>query len=256
MKKNSLLFACIFLFSAISFNLCAQQIKIGFKAGTSIPNLHDVGTNEISEGYKSKVAENFGVIADIGVSEKFSIKTGVDYAGQGGIRNGQQPVTNLPTQFAQLLPDGTYLYADFNNEATLNYLEIPLMGKLEWGNKLKYYANAGPYIGILLNAEQKTSGNSPFYLDKYGTMPLTIQDQPLPPQPFDATTEINDDVRSSNFGITGGIGLSYGLNRTSAILLDARAAYGLRSIQKDTVVNGESKTGGLFLTLGYLFSLK
>ena len=255
MKRIILLIGCtVFLFACLS-KLSAQEFMIGIKAGTSIPNLHSDGTNEISEGYRSKLAENFGIIADIGISEKFSIKTGVDYAGQGGIRDGNQPVTKLPAQFAQMIPEGTYLYADFNNEASLNYIEVPLMGKLEWGNKLKYYVNAGPYIGFLLNAEQETDGNSLFYLDKNGTVPLTVQNQLLPSQSFDATTDINDDIRSTNFGVTGGVGLGYSVGSKSSLVLDARVAYGLHSIQEDTSSNGSSRTGGIFLTLGYLFAL-
>jgi hypothetical protein len=255
MKRISLCIVCLLTFSVISGSLSAQQFKLGFKAGTSIPNLRSSGSNEISQGYESKVAQNIGVIADIGISEKLSIKTGFDFAGQGGIRNGNQPVTDLPAQFAQMLPSGTYLYANFNNEATLNYLELPLMAKMEWGSKLKYYVNAGPYVGFLLNAEQKTGGNSQLFFDKNMTIPLAIQGQPLPAQSFDATTKIEDDLRSTNLGLTGGIGFAYGLNQKSALVFDARAAYGLKSIQKDIAVNGNSKTGGLFLTLGYMFSL-
>jgi len=230
-------------------------LRLGIKAGTSIPNLHSDESNEISQGYESKLAENFGIIADIDISETFSIKTGLDYSEQGGIREGQQPVTNLPAQFVQMLPDGTYLYADFYNEAVLNYLEVPLMGKLQFGRKIKYYINAGPYLGFLLNAKQVTEGNSQFYLDKTGTMPLTVQGQPLPSQSFDATTDIEDDIESTNFGITGGIGLGYGLNNDNSLVLDARVAYGLNPIQKDTSANGKSRTGGIFLTLGYMFAL-
>lgn len=256
MRKNALLIVCLMLFSAFIGYVSAQSLKIGIKAGTSIPNLHDNGKYEISRGYESRVAQNFGIIADIGITQKLSIKTGIDYAGQGGIRNGQQPVADLPTELAQMVPEGSYLYADFDNEASLNYMEIPLMGKIELGKKLKYYINAGPYIGFLLNAEQKTAGNSMMYFDKTGTIPISIQGQPLPAQSFDATTNIDDDIRSTNFGLTGGIGLALGIKQKSAILFDARAALGLNSIQKDTSANGESKTGGLFLTLGYLFSLK
>jgi hypothetical protein len=254
MKRHALLFGCFFLFLILSVSLSAQ-VRFGIKAGTSIPNLHSDGTNEISADYKSKLAENFGVIADIGISEKLSLKTGLDYSEQGGIRNGQQPVTKLPAQFAQMLPDGTYLYADFNNEASLHYLEVPLMGKLQFGEKLKYYINAGPYLGFLMKAEQKTDGNSAFYLDKTGTMPLTVQGQPVPSQSFDANTDIEDDIKPTNFGLTGGIGFDYGLSNKNSLVLDARVAYGLHSIQEDTSANGNSRTGGVFLTLGYMFSL-
>ncbi len=233
-----------------------QSVKIGIKAGTSIPSLRDDGNNEITRDYESKMAGSFGLIADIGISGKLSIKTGLDYSGQGGVRDGQQPVTDLPVQFSQLLPQGSYIYANFNNNSVLNYMEIPIMVKLEWGNKLKYYLNAGPYLGFLLNAKQKTSGSSQFYLDKNGTMPLTISGQPLGLQSFDANTDIKDDINSTNIGMTGGVGLSFDLNKKSALVFDARAAYGLKSVQKDTELNGNSKTGGIFLTLGYVFSLK
>jgi hypothetical protein len=81
MKKNVLTLVMLVVIFSIPCTLSAQQFKIGVKAGASIPNLHDSGTNEISADYKSKVAENFGIVADIGISEMFSIKTGVEYAG-------------------------------------------------------------------------------------------------------------------------------------------------------------------------------
>jgi len=255
MNKNYFLISCFMLLIFVCCYSYAQEFKLGLKAGTSIPNLHSDESNEISQGYESKLAENFGLIADIGISQKLSIKTGIDYSEQGGIRNGQQPVTKLPGEFVQMLPDGTYLYADFNNEAILNYLEVPLMGKLQFGRKMKYYINAGPYVGFLLNAKQVTEGDSQFYLDKNGSMPLTVQGQPLPSQSFDATTDIEDDIKPTNFGITGGVGLGYGLNNKNSLVLDARVAYGLNPIQKDTSANGNSRTGGIFLTMGYMFTL-
>jgi hypothetical protein len=257
MKKGILgIVFLVFISSASVLAISRQKVKIGIKAGTSIPSLRDNSGNEISQGYESKMAESFGLIADFIVSERFSIKTGLDYSGQGGIRNGQQPVTNLPAQFSQILPPGTYLYANFNNNSVLNYMEVPLMGKFEWGYKWKYYLNAGPYIGYLLSAKQKTSGSSPFYLDKTGTMPLTIPGQPLGAQSFDATTDVKKDINTINIGLTGGVGLSFDLNKKSALVFDLRAAYGIKSVQKDTETNGNSKTGGIFLTLGYLFTMK
>jgi hypothetical protein len=253
MKKNVLLIAVLFFLSVLTGSLSAQKFKVGFKAGASIPSLRDNGSNEISKDYESKVAQNFGFIADIGLSKKLSIKTGLDYNGQGGVRTGIQPISQLPAALAQL-KTGKYLYADFNNESTLNYFEIPVMGKIELGNKLKYYLNAGPYLGFLWNAVQKTSGNSALYIDGNGT-PLSIPGLTIPKQSFEASKNINKDIRSTNWGLTGGIGFAYGMNKNS-IVLDARAAYGLTTIQKDTEVNGSSRTGGIFLTLGYMFSYR
>ena len=69
-----------------------------------------------------------------------------------------------------------YMYADINSDAVLNYLEIPLMAKLffDLGPKLKFYFNAGPYMGVILNAKNLTSGRSSIYVDKDGFIPIDM----------------------------------------------------------------------------------
>ena len=243
---------CIFFSAPLS----AQVTAIGVNGGISVPQLRSSGNNEISKDYSSRLAATFGLFADIGITQQFFIKVAVNYAGQGGKRKGMQPVTAIPPDVSQLLPPGTMLYADFQNEAVLNYLEIPVTAKYTWGDKLKYYINAGPYAGILLSATQKTEGTSQFFLDKKGTQPLGIQGQPLPAQSFKADTDVKKDINPINFGFTGGIGLAYTVGGAGEIILDARGAFGLTSIQKDTEANGKSHTGGLFLTLGYAYAFQ
>ncbi|HRO47184.1 porin family protein [Agriterribacter sp.] len=241
---------CVFL----PGSLFSQTISAGINGGISIPQLKSSGDNEISKDYSSRLAATFGLFADIGITQQFSVKAAVNYAGQGGKRQGMQPVTAIPPALSQMLPPGTILYADFKNESVLNYLEIPVTAKFRWGSTLKYYLNAGPYIGILLNASQKTNGNSRLYFDKGATQPLSMQGQPLPSQSFKADTDIKKDINPVNLGITGGIGLAYPVGGSGEIILDARGAYGLTTIQKDTKANGKSRTGGLFITLGYAYT--
>ncbi|MFN0083388.1 MAG: porin family protein [Ferruginibacter sp.] len=242
-------------FSVLSFEqVSAQKIDVGVIGGLSVPQLKSTGDNIISQDYKSRLGATYGVFADFGVIKNFSIKVVAAYASQGGKRNGSQPLTSLPPELLQLIPPGTQLYANFDNEAILNYLEIPVMAKLEWGGKLKYYANLGPYIGILLSAKQITEGSSQLYFDKAGTKPLSFMGQPLPGISFNATTNVKNDINSINVGITGGGGLTYPLSKAIKVLLDVRGAYGFTNIQEDTQANGESKTGGVFITTGLAYS--
>lgn len=234
-----------------SLSLIAQDIKIGVNAGISFPELRSNSSNEISSGYKSRMASVFGAYADFFLNKNFSLKTFVEYAGQGGVRNEMQPVTNIPQQIGVMLPPGTMLYANFKNVSILNYLEIPVLAKWEWGNGLRYYVNAGPYIGFLLSAKQKTSGNSQFYMDKGGSTPLTIQGQPLGNQSFDATTDVKSSLNKTNFGITGGVGIIKNISKKSDVTFDVRAANGFSTLQKDSETNGKSHTGALFISLGY-----
>jgi hypothetical protein len=250
----------IFLFLSISFLFCnsslAQKIKLGLNAGVSIPELKSNNGNELSQGYKSRLASVFGVFADFGIDKNFSIKTFINYAEQGGKRTGMQPVTDIPPALGSMLPPGTLLYADFKNVSALNYLEIPVMAKWEWGSSWRYYLDIGPYVGFLLSAKQKTSGSSQLYFDSGGTQPVTISGQPLPPQSFDATTDVKSSLKKTNFGITGGAGISKNMGKSGDLILDIRAADGFTTIQKDTQNDGKNHTGGLFITLGYAISLK
>lgn len=250
-----LLFPCMLLW----YSSKAQKIKIGLDAGVSIPELKSNNSNELSQGYKSRLASVFGAFADFGIDKIFSIKVFINYAGQGGKRTGMQPVTNIPGQLGSMLPPGTTLYADFKNISALNYLEIPVMAKWEWGNSWRYYLNVGPYVGLLLSAKQKTSGNSQLYFDKGGTMPVpdpANPGQPLPPLSFDATTDVKSSLHKGNFGITGGGGIVKNICKTGELILDVRGAEGLTTIQKDSQNDGKNHTGGLFITLGYAVSLK
>lgn len=248
MKKT--IFLLLFVSTLFSYSINAQKIKLGVNAGISIPELQSNSSNEISKDYKSRLASVFGAFADFNIDKNFSIKTFINYAGQGGKRTGMQPITNVPPQFAQMLPPGTTLYANFKNVSVLNYLEIPVMAKWEWGKTWKYYVNIGPYIGFLLSAKQKTSGNSPFYADKEGNQPVT------PSEPLDATTDVKSSLNKTNFGITGGAGIGKNICKTGELILDVRAADGLTTLQKDTQNDGKNHTGGLFITLGYAISLK
>lgn len=244
--KRYIVILIVYCFGSLPGALSAQSTLLGINGGISIPHLKSSGDNEISKGYASRLAANYGVFADLGITQQFSVKFAIQYAGQGGKRTGMQPFTSMPPGM---------LYANFNNQSVLNYLDIPVMAKFTWGSTFKYYLNAGPYCGVLLNATQKTDGNSQFFLDKGGTQPVSIQGQPLPAQSFKADTDIKKDINPVNFGLTGGVGLGYQISRSGEISLDIRAAYGLTTIQKDTQANGKSHTGGLFLTLGYAYVL-
>lgn len=242
-------------------SLSAQDEKnyyFGLKGGVSIPQLSSSQSNELSRDYKSRVAPNFGGFVEMELNKEWSFQIEGNYAGQGGKRIGVQPISQPPTGLPAL-PTGVYYYANFKNVAKLTYLEIPAMLKYKFGIKEKprIYLNGGIYYGKLLKAKQVTSGSSTIFLDRDGKVPLLLPPlgTALPPIPFDATTDIKNDLNTNNFGITGGGGfeIPHGKNY---FLIDARILYGLMSIQKDTARNGKSKTGNLVISVGYAFALK
>lgn len=230
-----------------------RSVHVGIKAGFSVPKLVGGGDQEITRDYKSRMAPNFGGFVDVGLTRNASIQFEVDYAPQGGKRNGIQPVTQAIPGLPPL-PAGQYYFANFNNTAKLNYLEFPVMLKyrVRKDKPVGWYVNGGPYVGYLLKARTVTSGTSPLYLDNGGTMPVPG----FPPIPFDAKTDVTNELNRWNVGVTGGGGVTFKRAGDNYFFIDARAAYGLTTLQKDTVNDGKSRTGNLVLSFGYAFKVK
>jgi hypothetical protein len=227
----------------------AGQTHVGVQGGLSIPNIRG-GNNVQSMGFTSRKGPYFGLFADFSLAPHFSLRAEINHASQGGKRDGMQAIiTDLPAGLP--VPPGLTLYADFHNETILDYIEIPLLAEFSWGNKPRFYIHAGPYVGFLLRAKVVTSGQSSLYLDLSGTPLLIPPDyQPLPPKSFDATTDVKQDINSTNAGIAGGAGLALAAG-PGDILFTVHFSLGLANIQRDVELNGKNHTGAVVVTIGY-----
>jgi hypothetical protein len=216
----------------------AGDVKFGAHAGISIPDIRGSQTDVYTRGFTSRQGPFFGISADIGLSRQFSLVVELNYTSQGGKRNGLQ------------------LFADFRNETILDYVEIPLMGRFSFGQNVRFFINAGPYVGYLVRAKAVTRGSSALYLDEEGTMPIIIPPDTEPlVVPLDADTDVKDSLKTTNFGLAGGAGMMYPLGPGS-LVLEAHFQAGLITIQKDVETSGKSQTGAVVISLGYLFSLR
>jgi hypothetical protein len=246
-KLSSILFVIVCMTSLTlgqSTPLDGHKNLIGIFGGLNIPRLSGGNGNELSRDYTSRSGGAFGLTCSIYVGSNFSLRIDALYSSEGGKRNGIQAfdATTLNPQ----VPAGTYFYANYNNESILNYFEIPLLVKyaIPLNKSLKFYVNAGPYVGILLNAKEKTSGSSIIYADRTQSVVVVPE-----AQSFDANTDITNDINSLNFGLTGGGGLSQRLS-SGEVFVDLRGAYGLKVIQKLSE-NGSSHNGNMLIALGY-----
>ncbi len=122
MKKTSIALLVICLLSG-ACSVVSAQTTLGVLIGPSVPNLSG-GTNELSQGYVSRLALHFGITVERDLNERFSIQPELMFDQQGGQRNGLKPFT---------LPTGGYHYADFKNASILNYLEVPVLLRYKFG---------------------------------------------------------------------------------------------------------------------------
>lgn len=253
--QKAILFS--FILTVFILHSSAQKITLGVRGGISIPNLSAGGSmnNPLNTGYSSRLGPDVAAFLKCRISNNFSLEPMLEYSAQGGKKDGLQALPTPPelAPFFQPNPAPPYLYANFNSVAKMNYLLVPLLARFDWPlakkSPFSFYAAAGPFAGILLNAKQVTSGSSLFYLDEAGTQPLTQE-----PNSFDNTTDIKNDLHKGNFGLCANIGFSYSFGY-NAIFVEAGGNYGFSNIQKGTA-NGKNQTGAAVIGIGYSYSLK
>ena len=244
------------------------DIYVGVRGGLNIPKLTASGDNPMSKGYSSRLSGNGGIFAEIRFSDLFSLRPMVEFTQQGGLRDGMQaiPVAMLP-ESAQSIPamvGEKYLYANFKSETSFNYIMVPILAN--FGRDLnnihaRVYANAGPFVSFLLNANQTTSGKSHMYVDPAGDMTMDYLLGTLagvPPQgevPMADKRSITDEVNKINYGVSANVGISYELARNHNVLFEVGGNYGLRKLQISPE-NGENRIGAVTVVVGYALKIK
>ncbi len=233
--------------------LAAGDVRIGAHTGLSVPRIHGDDSNPYSRGFTSRFGPFFGLSFETRLTGRLSLAAEINYTSQGGLRKGLQPITmDLPEELG--IPAGTMLFANFRNETILDYLEFPVMGRLTFGERKRFFVDAGPYLGFLVLAKAKTRGVSAIYLDEAGTQPIIIPPDTEPLQvDLGAKTDVKEGIHNTNVGLIVGIGVTRPLGR-GQIVLEARGQLGLSTLQRDTA-NGDDKTGAFIISLGYTFAL-
>ena len=159
MMKKLLLFTFISVLGLTKMN--AQDIQFGAKAGLNFANL--VGDN--SSLLDEVTAFNFGIMAEIPISEKFSFQPEVLFSGQG--------------------------YSIGDDVVGLNYINVPLIGKYYVIKGLSL--EAGPQVGFLTNINDETLRSE----DSFKTVDLGVN--------FGLGYKLNNGINFSaryNMGLT------------------------------------------------------
>ena len=131
MKKTIIVLSAIFICTFVSAQKTKRDegIKLGVKGGLNISNF--MGDIE-DQGMRTSV--HLGLLAEIIVSDKFSLQPELLYSGEGSTYTGPDP------GFAR---------------TKLDYLTVPVLGKFGLTDKLSL--ETGPQLGFLISAKNKTN---------------------------------------------------------------------------------------------------
>jgi hypothetical protein len=248
----------VFILFISGFYSYAQNVSIGIRGGIGVPNL-SLGdeADPLNTGYKSRFVPDAAVFAEFKLSDWFSIQPMLEYAAQGGKKTGLQAISTPDEVTASYAQNGLtapkYLYANFTSEAKINYLMLPVLAKFSCNlgdsSPFRLYVDGGPFVGILLNANEITSGSGYLYTDKQGKKQLP--DAGI--QSFNTTQDIRYRTNITNIGAEGNIGIAYKLHRSS-LFIEGGGNYGFLNIDKGAD-NGNNHTGAATASIGYAYWL-
>lgn len=129
---------------------------------------------------------------------------------------------------------------------TADFIELPFLSHIYFGSRGKFYINAGPSISVFVGERTNTNidvskvGANPDFITR-----ITYQ-------------WLQDVSQKFDYGIQGGIGGEFSINRSNSIYLDARFYYGLGNLLKsgrnEPIRGSNSMT--ISISAGYWFRVK
>lgn len=129
---------------------------------------------------------------------------------------------------------------------SVNFIQVPVLAHIYWGNRGKFFINAGPSVSFMVGESTSANFN-----------PETVASNP------DFDTHISSQYaepvnQKVDYGISGGIGGEFSINRRNSLYIDARFYYGLGNLLKSgrTEAIRGSNSMTISLSLGYWFRVK
>ncbi len=206
MKKLILIIAIV-VFGLTNLN--AQGVTFGAKAGLNLASISGDETEDI----EGRTGFHVGVVAEISISDKFSVQPELLYSAQGAKSN--------------------YEDAFEKDEATikLDYINLPIMAKYYVAEG--FSIEAGPQIGFLMNSEADYD-----YIDKED-----------PEFSESGTEDLKDVIKGMDFGFN--LGLGYKLE--SGLNFGARYNLGLSDLWDVDTGGVKNQNSVIQVSVGYFF---
>lgn len=243
MKKQYLIIILCACFSFMAHLSNAQKIGVGVKGGLNFSStsgeLNSTGLNGSTTFNKESV-------------------TGYSFGAYGFFKFNPIIALQLEANFTQLgykttttsivqIGGGATMSGSSVGEATFNYLQIPVLLRVEKGfSDFRVWGNAGPYVGLSLGGKRK------FVATTIGgfTGNQTLTDE--------RNLKSGDDIKSVDVGLMGGVGAGYKVG-PGYITFDARYMLALTTYNPDTALSSpgfnpnDFKNRSIMLSLGYMF---
>lgn len=219
MKNTKSLFIALFLLTATTLSAQTNRFSLGIEGGPSLVSLW--GNEMLRKNHKPGMSFSSGLFFQYNISKLISLRTNISFE-----RKGSKQTIGITDENGNSLGNGVF-------RTNMDYLTIPLLVRATAGEKLKYFINAGPYFGYLL--EQ--------------TVVLKTDNFPK--------MTLGDDMQiiAHDLGLTTGLGVSIPLKTTFSLSFELRNNLGLINLSEVPVYReGSIKTNSTNFLFAFAYN--
>lgn len=201
-----------------------SRVDIGVKGGVTFSEVM----------FKPSIIQKFGMGKTVGVTFRYSEENHFGLVAEVNFvqRGWAEKFENLPYRYQRVL----------------DYVEIPIMSHIYFGRRGRFFFNAGPEVSVYLGDKIKSNfdySSAAEMEDLKASHRRTEQLTMTPSQKFD-------------FGIVGGLGGEFSINRRKSLTIEGRLYYGIGNVmpagRQD--VFSVSNQLSISVTAGYWFRIK
>jgi hypothetical protein len=215
LKLKLIFITLLFFISGITIDSFAQ-FQAGVRVGGNASNF--VGDDVDQDNSMHKLGVNTGVFVFYNINPGLALQIGANYTMKG---------REVETAYKGIL-----INFDYNQTDKLNYFNIPVLARVNFGDELKIHLNAGPSFNFLINSDSEyeiTSGNENIDIEQY-------------------LGEMEYDYPGTDIGILFGAGIT-----NNSLMLDFRYEFGMQSVV-DSDDAPDMKNSVFTLSLGYMIN--
>ncbi len=201
-----------------------SRVDIGARGGLTFSTV----------SFKPSISGKFGMGSTAGVTFRYSEENHFGLIAE---------VNFVQRGWAEKFEDLPYKY-----QRTLNYIEIPIMSHIYFGRRGKFFINAGPEVAYYLGDHISSNFD---YTDTSGLQGFHDKNR----REEQLTMKVSQKL---DFGIVGGLGGEFSINRRNSVVVEARLYYGIGNVmpsgRQDTF--SLSNQLSIAVTAGYWFRIK
>lgn len=223
MKKLVILFAGVVL-TATAFS----QVSVGIQGIGNLGSAKFTADELSSYSKTMKAMPGGGIVADVQLTDKVAIRTGINFLQTGVKLKASEEGTA-----------GEIDKVDVEATTKLNYLQVPLnLMYTSSGSAIKFFAGAGPYFSYGISGKLKATSTT-----HYSSGETEVEKDES-----DAFKKVEGESLFKRADV--GVGAIAGVKFPNGMFANVGYQYSLANISKG---DGSYKSRGLQLTIGYFF---